>query len=148
MTESREPLTPEAFEALLDRYGSAIERFPAPLRAQAQALLDTSPAARALLAEAAELDATLAAALHAPPLPPGLGTRIKAQAPATPVRNAWLDWLAAAAWRPAALACLPLLLGIGLGIHLATAVDTGAAPQQELAAFADAGAFAVFGNDP
>lgn len=145
MANARETLPIDVFEALIDRCGADVERFPAPLREPARALLDASPAARELLAEAAQLDAALGAALDAPPPPPGLGARIEARVPAAPVRDAWLEWLAAAPWRGAALACLPLALGIGIGVQFATAVDIGAAPQQELAAFADAGTFAAFG---
>jgi hypothetical protein len=50
------------FAAMLGAYGSAPRRWPATERAAAEALLAASPAARALLAEAAQLDQALSTA--------------------------------------------------------------------------------------
>lgn len=77
-----------AFEALADRHGGALERWPEPARSQAAALVDQDPQAAAILREAAALDgalgaeaAALAAAWAAPaPLPSGLAGRLAADA--------------------------------------------------------------------
>lgn len=50
------------FKALADSYGADLQRWPAALRGDAQALRDASPAARALLDEARALDTAIAAA--------------------------------------------------------------------------------------
>ncbi|MGE5517204.1 MAG: hypothetical protein ACM31D_15475 [Bacteroidota bacterium] len=70
-------LTLEGFRELLDRFGGELSRWPARERATADALLEHSPEARSLLAEAARLDAALAAT---PKAPAGLADRIVAAA--------------------------------------------------------------------
>lgn len=57
-----------AFRDLLDRHGAAEARWPAGVRAEAEALVAADPAAARLLAEARRLDAAVAAATVAPPL--------------------------------------------------------------------------------
>lgn len=60
-------ITLERFAAIVDAYGASPERWPAPERSAADALLAASAPARALLAEARMLDGLLAAApLEAP----------------------------------------------------------------------------------
>lgn len=49
----------KAFEAMLETHGAAMRRWPAPMRAPAQALLANSPEARAALRAAADLDEAL-----------------------------------------------------------------------------------------
>ena len=124
------------FEEALDRYGADLKRWPDDLRAGAEALLASSPQAQALLAEAVELDAALGVAFAVPPVPAGLATRIKARAER---RDVWLEWLTALVmrpWRPAGLACLPLLLGFAVG--LGAAEDTADLEDSVLVAFSDA----------
>jgi len=53
------------FRRRTEQYGGDIRRWPVLDRAPAWALLDTSPQARALLADAAELDRRLDAGAHA-----------------------------------------------------------------------------------
>ena len=111
-----QPASITAFEDALDRYGHHVQEWPADLRRGAQALLESSPAARALLAEAIRLDAALDAAFAAPAVPAGLGTRIAASAER---RDLWLEWLVAwlmRPWRPLGAACTPLLLGFAIGL--------------------------------
>jgi anti-sigma factor RsiW len=52
-------LTLEHFEDLVSAYGADLNRWPESMRSEVQALLATSPNARALLAEAVELDQQL-----------------------------------------------------------------------------------------
>jgi hypothetical protein len=55
-------LTFKQLETLIESYGADIKRWPRGRQAEARALLDRSPRARALLSEARALDAELAAA--------------------------------------------------------------------------------------
>lgn len=116
-------------DELLSRHGTQPRNWPAEARPPAQALLRESASARALLAEAERLERALAA-MPTPPVPLGLRTRILANA--TP-RDAWLQWLTTRVWRPASLACLPLLLGIALGANVAD--DTADLEDSVLVAF-------------
>lgn len=70
-------LSLEGFRDLLDRHGGDMAQWPASQTASAISLLDASPDARALLAQAQQLDASLAAA---PKAPAGLADRIVAAA--------------------------------------------------------------------
>lgn len=106
------PLGLAEFEAVLDRHGGDQARWPSELREQAEGLLESSPAARAALEDAKQLDAALAEALAAPS--PAMGLRARIVANAQP-RDAWLDWLASRLWRPVSLACAPLLVGFATG---------------------------------
>ena len=121
-------------DELLNRHGADPNGWPAEARPRAQALLRNSASAQALLAEAKRLERALDA-MPTPPLPLGLRTRIIANA--TP-QDAWLQWLTTKLWRPASLACLPLLLGIGFGANVAD--DTEDLEDSVLVAFS-AGAF-------
>ena len=130
-----QPASITAFEDALDRYGHQVHEWPEDLRRGAEALLESSPAARALLAEAVQLDAALDVAFAAPALPAGLATRIAARAER---RDFWLDWLVAflmRPWRPVVAACLPLLLGFALG--LGGTEDTADLEASVLVAFTD-----------
>ena len=121
------------FADALDRYGTDMQRWPGDLRAMAEEMLESSPDAGALLAEAVELDAALGAAFAAPSLPVGLEARINARAER---RDVWLEWLTAFVmrpWRPVGAACVPLVLGFALG--LGAAEDTADLEDSMLAAF-------------
>ena len=129
------PLQNADLDELLSRHGAKPSRWPAEVRAPAEALLRNSASARALAAEAERLERALHA-MPTPPVPIGLRTRILANAT---LADAWLQWLTTSLWRPASLACLPLLLGIALGANVAG--DTGDLEDRVLVAFS-AGAFA------
>ena len=122
-------------DELLNRHGAEPSGWPAEARPRAQALLRDSASAQALLAEAKQLESALSA-MPTPPVPLGLRTRIVANA--TP-QDAWLQWLTTKLWRPASLACLPLLLGVALGANVAD--DTEDLEDSVLVAFS-ASAFA------
>lgn len=129
------PLQNADLDELLSRHGAKPSRWPAEARAPAEALLRNSASARALVAEAERLERGLDA-MPTHPVPIGLRTRILANARP---QDAWLRWLTTSLWRPASLACLPLLLGIALGANVAG--DTGDLEDRVLVAFS-AGAFA------
>ena len=129
------PLQNADLDELLSRHGAKPSRWPAEARAPAEALLRNSAGARALVAEAERLERGLDA-MPTHPVPIGLRTRILANARP---QDAWLRWLTTSLWRPASLACLPLLLGIALGANVAG--DTGDLEDRVLVAFS-AGAFA------
>ena len=120
------------FEDLLDRHGADSTHWPSRHQLPAALLLDRSPMARALLDDARRLHAALQA-LPTPTTPPGLHARIVANAQPRP---GWLDWLTTSAWRPASLACVPLLLGFVVGSGVAD--DTTDLEESVLVAFADA----------
>ena len=123
----------QQFEALLDRHGAEPTDWPAALRERALALVDSSTDAQRLFEDAQLLDRTLDAVLDDVPRPLGLKTRILANAQP---RDPWLDWFTIRIWRPAALACLPLVVGFAVGTNFADdAVDL---EDQVLIAFADA----------
>lgn len=125
------PLAETDFEELLDRLGADLPSWPAPLQAQANALLARSAMARELLAEAERLQSAFDA-LPTPALPPGLRNRIVASAARRP---GWFDWLTVSTWRPASLACIPLLLGFAVGAGFAD--DTADLEESVLVAFTD-----------
>ena len=108
----------DTFEECLDRHGPDLDRWPGTLAAGGRILLERSARARDLLAEARELESALDHLLPAVDAPLGLRTRVLAN---TPQREAWLDWLAANVWRPAALALVPLAVGFGVGLNAAQA---------------------------
>lgn len=129
---SNKPFSEREFEDLLDRHGADLAHWPQRDQGPAKTLLEDSPTAQALLADARQLQAALQT-LPAPTTPVGLHGRIVANAQP---RLAWLDWLTTNAWRPASLACVPLLLGFVLGSGVAE--DTADLEDSVLVAFADA----------
>ena len=106
----------EPFEDSLERYGPDLARWPGALAPAGRTLVERSPRARELLAEARELESTLDDLLPCVGAPLGLRTRVLVNLPA---REAWLDWLTVKAWRPVALALLPLAVGFGVGLNAA-----------------------------
>lgn len=110
------------FAALLEAYGAAPARWPAGERAAAQAFMAGQPArARALLAEAAALDAALDAA-PAQAASERLVAAVLAAAPARPVRPSPWAWLGQGALgqgalgpRLAAASAAALMLGVFAG---------------------------------
>ena len=111
----------ETFEDSLDRHGPDLDRWPGALAAEGRILVERSPRARELLVDARELESTLDALLPSVGAPLGLRTRVLANLPA---REAWFEWLTVKAWRPAALALLPLVVGFGVGLNAAQTLAT------------------------
>ncbi len=113
-------MTPERFEQLVEIHGSQPARWPAQERQAAEAWQRDNPAAAALCREHAQLEALLDA-LPVPALP-GLEQRVLQRAASLATDSLldqaidWLlprgDRLLAWIWRPALVACLPLVCGI------------------------------------
>ena len=133
----------QTFEQCLDRRGPFLDRWPSSVAAEARARLDASAQARDLLAEARELESSLDDLLPFVKAPVGLRTRVLANLPA---REAWSEWLTARAWRPVALALVPLVVGFGVGLNAAqnTAAEDTAAEGDVLLALFDPDELARF----
>lgn len=131
------------FEDALDRLGPDLDRWPDDLAAAAGILLGQSARAGELIAEARELDAALDDLLPAVEAPLGLKTRVLAN---LPEREAWLEWLTRAVWRPAALALVPLVVGFGVGLNAAhgAAADDDVVEEDVLLALFDPDELARF----
>lgn len=116
----------QRFEQLIDAYGTDAQRWPPAERQAALALLAHSPDAAQLLQQAQWLDETLEQ--FAVPAFDQLHSRLLMMP--LPVQHRGvieriLRWLvpsdptdAGEWWRPAALACLPLALGLVMGMQL------------------------------
>lgn len=125
----------ERLEALLDTHGSDLRRWPPPERSAAERLLGESLAARALLAQAAELDAALDAWAVAAPSAQ-LQARLQAGYPAPRrERLVWLRelWRELGGWR---LAGPAFAASLALGAILPTLLDQGGTdlPDEDLIA--------------
>ena len=166
------PFGEKDLENLLDRRGTDAARWPAAVRPYAAALLEASPRARALLAEARRLEQALDEAFPQTSAPAGLEARILAEtsrrpaeanretighpvsanaAPEASEGNVWAEglaaWLAERLWRPVGLACAPLLVGLAMGMGFAD--DTQALQAQMLIAFSENGfAHMELGDEP
>ncbi|MCE2424647.1 MAG: hypothetical protein J4F45_06035 [Pseudomonadales bacterium] len=116
------------FENALDRHGAELDRWPAPLAPPARELLEVSTDARRLLEDALRLQTVLDEILADVPAPLGLKTRVLANLPAV---EPWLQWWTAKAWRPAALALVPLVVGFGVGMNVAGRLDEDTATDDE-----------------
>lgn len=107
----------ERLHELADAYGADLRRWPASERAFAESLLAADPSLKAVLDEAATLDALLNAA-PAPVPSAALTARILAAAPKRKVRGRLgkAVWYLGAGW--AAAACAGVVAGVGLTTHL------------------------------
>lgn len=165
---SSAPFDESDLQDLLDRQGADAACWPEAARLQAAALLEASPRARALLAEAWRLEQALDEAFPQALAPAGLEARILAGISCSPAKagrgsvsaaaaseasagNAWAEglaaWLAERLWRPASLACAPLLIGFAMGMSFAD--DTQALQEQMLIAFSENGfAHMELGDEP
>lgn len=107
----------ERLHELADAYGADLRRWPASERAFAESLLAADPSLKAVLDEAATLDALLKAAPT--PVPSAaLTARILAAAPKRKARSRLgrAVWYLGAGW--AAAACAGVVAGVGLTTHL------------------------------
>lgn len=108
----------ERLHALADAYGADLRRWPASERAFAETLIAADPSLRAVLDQAAALDALLDAS-PAPTPSADLAARILAAAPKAKTRRFHLDRIAfylGAGW--AAAACAGVVAGVGLTTHV------------------------------
>ncbi|ANC54092.1 MAG: ferric-dicitrate binding protein FerR (iron transport regulator) [Brevundimonas sp.] len=105
----------ERLHELADAYGADLRRWPASERAFAESLIAADPSLKAVLDEAAALDALLDAAPK--PVPSSaLIARILAAAPRAKSRLGKAIWYLGAGW--AAAACAGVVAGVGLTTHL------------------------------
>jgi len=115
---NKEPLSLDALALAFERWGSDLARWPVAEAKRAAAAIEASEAARRIWAEAHALDVLLDS--DAAPL--GVGSRARARilesVRSTDSITRFLGWLTRGPflWRPAALALIPLLLGLGAGI--------------------------------
>lgn len=107
----------ERLHELADAYGADLRRWPASERAFAESLLAADPSLKAVLDEAAMLDALLNAA-PAPVPSATLTARVLAAAPKRKARGRLgrAVWYLGAGW--AAAACAGVVAGVGLTTHL------------------------------
>lgn len=105
----------ERLHELADAYGADLRRWPASERAFAESLIAADPSLKAVLDQAAALDALLDAAPR--PVPSSaLTARILAAAPQAKSRLGKAIWYLGAGW--AAAACAGVVAGVGLTTHL------------------------------
>lgn len=116
----------QRFEQLLDAYGASPQRWPDHERAAALQLLEQSAQAAQLMQSAQWLDQQLDL-LPAPDFLDINAVILKSPLPARRKKftDQLLDWLLpvpapslSVFWRPAALACVPLMLGLVVGNQL------------------------------
>jgi hypothetical protein len=107
----------ERLHELADAYGADLRRWPASERAFAESLLAADPSLKAVLDDAATLDALLNAAPQAAPSS-ALTARVLAAAPRPKARGGLgkVVWYLGAGW--AAAACAGVVAGVGLTTHL------------------------------
>lgn len=107
----------ERLHELADAYGADLRRWPASERAFAESLLAADPSLKAVLDEAAALDALLNAA-PAPVPSAALTASVLAAAPKPKARGPLgrAVWYLGAGW--AAAACAGVVAGVGLTTHL------------------------------
>lgn len=127
------PLELSELVANLEIHGARLERWPAALAERARPLLAASSAARSALAEAAALDALLAAA---PVIEPSaaLMSRIAALPVAHPRRDFWSWWPFESVSRPAFAWLTAAVVGIAVGRALPSDDFAGSAAGDGVAA--------------
>jgi hypothetical protein len=113
------PMTLEEFEKLLDVHGASLQRWPATAATRGRELLAESAHARAVHAQAEELEQELDLALPAQSLTTGaLRARILDKVARTTANRWGLDrFIGGAGWiRPMVMALIPLCLGFAIGV--------------------------------
>ena len=107
----------ERLENLAQTYGADLRRWPADQRAFAESLIAADPAARAVIDDAAGLDALLNTSVVPSPSE-ALTARVLAAAPQKRGRGhlGRAFWFIGAGW--AAAACAGVVAGVGLTTHL------------------------------
>ena len=108
----------DRLEVLAEAYGADLSRWPAHERAFAESLIAADPAARAVLEDAAALDALLDASPRIVPSA-DLTAQVLASAPKPKASRGHLGrvfWILGAGW--AAAACAGVVAGVGLTSHV------------------------------
>lgn len=130
----------QRFEQLLDAYGASPQRWPEHEHAAALQLLQQSAQAAQLMQSAQWLDEQLDL-LPAPDFSHLNAVLLQTALPARRKKftDRLLDWLLpmqtpslAVFWRPAALACVPLMLGLAVGNQLDVLSDVNSADMYSL----------------
>lgn len=132
-------ITAERFQTLIEAYGTAPARWPEDEREAALGFLRENPSAQEIINEFKVLDDLLA--LNAIPSLALIEQRVLAKTK-TRVRESWLDavlnWLLprservmAWIWRPALVACFPLICGIYLSNFYTFGIDHGSNTTEE-----------------
>jgi len=124
-------MAPERFDAIIEAYGTRPERWPAGERSAALAYLQSHPQAQAFVASYSPLD-DLLDAYHVEGLT-SLQQHVLVQTAIvseSTVLDKVFEWLLPRServlawfWRPALVACLPLLCGLYLGNHFSFGID-------------------------
>lgn len=135
-------MTLDRLTALADAWGGDLRRWPLADQAEAERLLATDPAARAVLDAAATFDALLSASPR-PQASTALRDRVIAAATGAglkprPARRFWLDRLvlaSGAGW--AAAACAGVIAGLSLTTHMTADVQADAVLYQATLAGVD-----------
>ncbi len=124
-------MTAERFKEIVAAYGSSSEHWPESERAEATTYLSSSIEAQHIVCDASELDSLLSE-FQVPEFP-GLQEKVLNQI--LPPRSEgiieyFLDWILPQSqhspiqlWRPALVACLPLLFGLFLGTQFTFGID-------------------------
>lgn len=116
------PLSFERFGELVAAYGGRLELWPDGERAAAESLLESSEAARALLAAEAELDVMFDEPSAAPEPSAALMRRLNEIPLRSPQRSAW--WPFRRAWIPAVAWAFAAAVGVSWGV-VGTPFDDG-----------------------
>jgi hypothetical protein len=125
----------ERFQELIDAYGAEPSRWPLAERAGAEALLANDAQARALVADAAALDALLDAAEAAPEPSDLLRHRVLRAAPRARAAISRFGWASGAGW--AAAAAAGVLVGVSVGHQMSLTWQADAVLEQATAWSAD-----------
>ncbi|MGK9171150.1 hypothetical protein KXR53_32965 [Inquilinus limosus] len=133
-------MTLDRFLDLLDRHGPVIDRWPAPERDGAEALLAASAEARSAMADARALVVALNDLRVAPPSAALLGRILDA----APRPRRWIAEILS--WRPAVAFAAALVVGVWLGAMVPTA-QTGE-DDWSIVGFAMADDVSPFGGTP
>lgn len=133
--------TAQRFSRLLACYGADPSRWPDAERVAAQRFLDNNVSARIMMREALELDQWLQSPMSQPPAFAGLEARLlqrKLSASGAGALERVLAWLSPAPdfalrqlWRPVAMACLPLAIGLLVGFQFELAPEVYATTFEE-----------------
>lgn len=139
--DSERSITERRFAQLLASYGADPERWPNAERDAALTFLAQDVRARSMVNEAMQLDHWLQSAEAQRPVFAGLETQLLRRAlppKVLSVTDRLLSWLLPSSdlplrqlWRPVAVACLPLVIGLLVGLQVELAPEVYATSVEE-----------------
>lgn len=139
--DTTQAMTEQRFAQLLACYGAQPERWPAAERAAALKLLDSNANAQGMASEARQFDQWLLSPVAQSPAFADLATRLlqrELPSPARSLIDRLLTWLLPSPelpwrqlWRPVAVACLPLAIGLLVGFQIELVPETYATSVEE-----------------